>query len=167
MSDFNPANAIVKEISGRMRALLERAEQAIGQIGDDQVWYRNHSTDNAIGNLVLHLVGNLRQWILAGIDNQADTRDRPAEFGAKVGLSKTELMKMLHDTIEESCRVIDSLPIARIAEARRIQDTDTTIAYALVSVVSHLGLHVGQIQFIAKSLLKKDFKTAWSPPEKK
>ena len=83
------------------------------------------------------------------------------------GLSKAELTKMLKDTVEESCRVIDSLPAARIPEARHIQDTDTTIAYALVMAVSHLGLHVGQIQFIAKSILKERYQVAWAPPEKK
>ena len=78
MSEVNAANALVKEISKRMQILLGRAEQAIGQLDDNQVWYRSHSNDNAIGNLVLHLVGNLRQWILCGIADQPDTRDRPA-----------------------------------------------------------------------------------------
>jgi hypothetical protein len=167
MSEVNAANALVKEISDRMTALLERAEHAIGQLEDLDVWYRSYPTENAIGNLVLHLVGNLRQWILGGIANQPDTRNRALEFSTKQGQSKAELMKMLKDTVEESCRVIDTLSAARITEARHIQDADTTIAYALVAVVSHLGLHVGQIQFIAKSILKERYQVAWAPPEKK
>ena len=167
MSQTDAAVAIVKEISNRMRALLERAEQAIGQLEDAQLWYRNHSTDNSIGNLVLHLVGNLRQWILGGIEDLPDTRDRPLEFSIKQGVSKTELLEMLHSTVEQSCRAIDSLPTSRITEAKHIQNTETTIAYALVMAVSHLGLHVGQIQFITKGMLKEKFQAAWTPPEKK
>jgi len=167
MSQTDAAVAIVREVSNRMRALLERTEQAIGQLEDSQLWYRNHPTDNSIGNLVLHLVGNLRQWILSGIKNLPDTRDRPLEFSTQQGISKIDLLKMLRGTIEESCRAIDALPTSRITESKLIQDTDTTIAYALVMAVSHLGLHVGQIQFIAKGILKERFQTAWTPPEKK
>jgi hypothetical protein len=150
-----------------MRALLERAEQCIDQLEDSQLWYRGQPGDNAIGNLILHLVGNLRQWVLSGIDGQPDNRDRPAEFGARSGKSKAELVGLLREVIEESCRVIDRLSPERILESKHIQGTDTTIAYALVMAVSHLGLHVGQMQFIAKTLLKEKYQVAWIPPERK
>jgi len=167
MSEANSADVIVKEIANRMNELLERAESAINQLDDTQVWYRRDPTDNAVGNLVLHLVGNLRQWILGGLADQPDTRDRPVEFSTQSGLSKAELMQMLRETVEASCHIIRNLPADRIAEVKRIQDTNTTIAYAIVMAVSHLGLHVGQIQFITKSFLRERYQVACTPPAKK
>ena len=163
---MDAADALKKEISDRMRLFLRNAERCLAQLDDEKVWYRAHSQENAVGNLVLHLVGNLRQWILGGVGGQPDTRDRPAEFKASMGRSRDELAGMLHDTVEECCRVIEALPTTRITEAKRIQDTDTTIAYALVMAVSHLGVHVGQIQFITKSLLRGAYKESWTPPRK-
>ena len=163
---MDPAEALKKEISERMRLFLRNAERCLEQLDDAKVWYRAHPQANAVGNLVLHLVGNLRQWILGGVGGQPDTRDRPAEFSASKGRSKDELAGMLRDTVEECRRVIDALPIARVTEAKRIQDTDTTIAYALVMAVSHLGVHVGQIQLITKALLQGAYKESWTPPAK-
>ncbi len=166
MSEVNLSSAVVKEISDRMRDLLDRAEQAIGQLGESDVWYRGSPSENAIGNLVLHLVGNLRQVILGGLADTPYARDRHAEFNTKQSVSKAELMKMLKETVDASCRVIDSLPAERITQAWRIQDIDTTVTNVLVGVVSHLGLHIGQIQLISKSILKERYQ-AWTPTKGK
>ena len=139
----NPANLLLIEIVARMRVWLDRAEACIDQLDEAHMWYRPNASSNAIGNLVLHLVGNLRQWILGGIGNQPDTRDRPAEFAAKTGHSKGQLISLLHDAVEQSCDVIGKLATNRIMERKLIQGEDVTNAYALVMAVSHLGLHVG------------------------
>ena len=148
---------LVREISNRMRRLLGNAEQCLGQLDEGHVWYRAHPRDNAIGNLILHIVGSF-QGVLGGIDGKPVARNRSAEFSATQGKSKDELTSILRETIEELCRVIESVPAARISEAIRIQDIETTIAYILVGAVSHLSLHVGQMQFIAKSLLQETYK---------
>jgi hypothetical protein len=148
---------LVREISNRMLRLLGNAEQSLGQLDEGQVWYRAHPRDNAIGNLILHIVGSF-QGVLAGIDGKAVARNRPAEFSATQGKSKDELTSILRETIEELCRVIESVPAARISAAIRIQDIETTIACVLVGAVSHLSVHVGQMQFIAKSLLQEAYK---------
>ncbi len=80
-----------------MRLWLDRALLCIDQLDDTQVWYRPNPQSNAVGNLVLHLVGNLRQWILGGIDNLPDTRDRPAEFSAASGRTREELRSLLKE----------------------------------------------------------------------
>jgi hypothetical protein len=167
MADSDAASVLLREISNRMQQLSGRAELAMAQLDDSHMWYRSNPGDNAIGNLVLHLVGNLRQWILGGLAGQPDTRDRDSEFKTTAALSAVRLTEMLRATVEECRKTIESFPVGRITEARRIQETDTTVAYALVMAVSHLGLHVGQIQFIAKAILKDSYKVAWIPPEKK
>jgi hypothetical protein len=165
--DTNAASLLLAEIATRMRVWLDRAEACIDQLDEAHMWYRPNPSSNSIGNLVLHLVGNLRQWILGGIGNQPDTRDRPAEFAATAGRSKSQLISLLHDAVEQSCDLIGKLPANRITERKLIQDEDVTIAYALVMAVSHLGLHVGQIQYIGKMLLADSYKDSWKPKEPK
>lgn len=140
-----------------MRRVLGNAEQCLGQLNEGHVWYRAHPRDNSIGNLILHIVGSFR-GVLAMIDGQPVSRNRSAEFSATQGKSKDELTSILHETIEEFCGVIESVPSTRISEARRIQDFETTMANVLVGAVSHLSVHVGQMQFIAKSLLQDVYK---------
>jgi hypothetical protein len=148
---------LVREISNRMRRVLGNAEQCLGQLDEGQVWYRAHPSDNAIGNLILHIVGSF-QAVLGIINDRPVSRNRPAEFSATQGKSKDELTSILHETIEEFCRVIESVPSTRLSEVGRIQDFETTMANVLVGAVSHLSVHVGQMQFIAKSMLQKAYK---------
>jgi hypothetical protein len=156
---------ILSEIAARMRLWMDRAIQCIDQLSEDHIWYRPNPASNAIGNLILHLVGNLRQWVLGGIGNLPDTRDRSVEFTTKSGYTKIQLGNLLKDTVEECCRLIEKMPGHRVLEKKRIQDEDTTIAYALVMAVSHLGLHVGQIQYIGKMLLSDAYLESWKPKD--
>jgi uncharacterized damage-inducible protein DinB len=157
---------MLAEIVARMRTWLKRAIDCIDQLNDEQVWFRPNASSNAIGNLVLHLVGNLKQWILGGIGNQKDFRDRPAEFNAEAGYGSRELRELLRDTVEDACQTIEDMPPNRVREAKRIQDMDVTLAHAVVMAVSHLRLHVGQIQYIAKMLLSDAFVGSSEPREK-
>jgi uncharacterized damage-inducible protein DinB len=129
----------------------------LGTADEGQVWYRAHPRDNAVGNLILHIVGSF-QAVLGLIDGQPVSRNRSAEFSATQGKSKDELTRILHETIEEFCRVIESVPSTSTSEVRRIHDFETTMANVLVGAVSHLSVHVGQMQFIAKSLLQEAYK---------
>ncbi len=156
---------LVSELTARMRLWLDRALLCIDQLDDTQVWYKPNPQSNAVGNLVLHLVGNLRQWILGGIDDLSDTRDRPAEFAAASGRTREELRSLLKETVEESCTAIDKMPVNRVTERKRIQGENVTIAAALVMAVSRLGLHVGQIQYIGKMLLGSAYQESWKPKE--
>src|SRR5208282_2022671 len=124
---MDATDLLVGEISSRMRRVLGNGEQCLGQLDEGQVWYRAHPRDNAIGNLILHIVGSF-QAVLGLIGDQPVSRNRSAEFSATQGKSKDELTRMLHETIEEFCRVIESVPSTRISETRRIQDFETTMA---------------------------------------
>ena len=154
---------LVSEIAARMRIWLDRALLCIDQLEEKHIWYRPNPSSNAVGNLILHLVGNLRQWILGGIGNLPDNRNRPAEFSATSGQTKEELRALLKKVVEESCAEIEALPAERVVERKTIQNEDVTIARALVMAVSHLGLHVGQMQYIAKMLLADSYKESWAP----
>ena len=163
--DDEATRLLISALTARMRLWLDRALLCIDQLDDTQVWYRPNPQSNAVGNLILHLVGNLRQWILGGIADLPDTRDRPAEFSAASGRTREELRSLLKETVEESCKAIDRMPANRVTEKKRIQGENTTVAAALVMAVSHLGLHVGQIQYIGKMLLGDAYQESWKPKE--
>jgi hypothetical protein len=165
--DSVAAQLLLTEIVARMRIWLDRAIRSMDQLDDVQVWYRPNAESNAIGNLVLHLVGNLKQWIIGAIGNLPDMRDRPAEFNAESGYSKLMLINLLKETIENACKTIEAMPAMRVTEAKRIQGMDVTLANAVVMAVSHLGLHVGQIQYIGKMLLSDAYVGSSEPRERK
>jgi len=154
-----PGRALVAAMVARMGLYLENAEQCLDQLDDRQIWFRAQPRDNAVGNLILHTAGNLDQ-IVNRIEGRPDVRDRPAEFHTRDGLSKEELTRTLQRSIGECCRVMHNLPLERLSDSYRIQGKDTTIAYALIMAVSHFSLHLGQMQFIAKSLLQYGYHEA-------
>ena len=76
----------------RLRQNVDRIEKCLARLTEDQIWLREHESENAVGNLLLHLAGNVRQWIISGVGGAPDTRDRDTEFNARSGPPKTELL---------------------------------------------------------------------------
>jgi len=154
---------MVSEVAARMHIWLDRALLCIDQLEESHIWYRPNPSSNAVGNLILHLVGNLRQWILGGIGGVPDTSDRPAEFAAASGQTRSELRTLLKETVEQCCEFIENVHVNKVLERKVIQGEEVTIASALVMVLSHFSLHVGQMQYIAKMLLGDTYKESWAP----
>src|SRR5450432_2015005 len=86
----------------KLRQLCSRIEACLGALNQDEVWARGGDNENAVGNLVLHLCGNVRQWIVSGVGGQSDSRDRDAEFSAQGGVSASDLAERLRGTVEEA-----------------------------------------------------------------
>jgi hypothetical protein len=129
----------------RLRACVE-------SLTDEQVWWRPNQASNSIGNLILHLNGNVRQWLVAAFTRQDDLRDRPAEFAAENGLAASELLERLGATMSQAAAVLDRLAEADLVAPYEIQGYHVTGLEAVYQVVEHFGLHYGQIAYIAKSL---------------
>ena len=111
---------------------------------------RGSDNENAVGNLVLHLCGNVRQWILSGVGGEPDVRDRDAEFAARGGMPVTELAARLRVTVEEAAAVIAAVPPERMAEPLLIQKYEVSVMEAIYHVVEHFSEHTGQIIFATK-----------------
>ena len=156
---------MVSEIAARMRIWLDRALLCVDQLDESHLWYRPNPSSNAVGNLILHLVGNLRQWILGGIGGEPDDRDRPTEFSARSGQTKEELRAALKETVEKCCELIEDVSAHKVLERKVIQNEEVTVASALMMVLSHFSLHVGQMQYIAKMLLGDAYKESWKPKD--
>src|SRR5436305_10213686 len=89
-----------------LESALDRIKHCLGQLNDEQVWRRSQPSLNSIGNLVLHLCGNLRQWVVAGVGGASDVRNRPAEFAERGPVPKEELTRSLEAVVEEARRVL-------------------------------------------------------------
>ena len=140
----------------KLRQYTERIETCLDKLNEEQVWARGGENENAVGNLVLHLCGNVRQWIVAGVGGQADIRERDREFSARGGLRIPELMERLRGTVEDAAAVIGALPRERLAERLRIQNNDVSVMEAICHVVEHFSMHTGQILFVTKMLTGTD-----------
>ena len=140
----------------KLRQLTERIETCLGKLNGEQIWARGGEQENAIGNLVLHLCGNVRQWIIAGVGGARDGRQRNAEFDARGGAAATELAASLRETIEEAAAVIAQVTSGRLAERTVVQNYDVSVMEAIYHVVEHFSTHTGQIIFATKMLTSQD-----------
>ena len=105
---------------------------------------------NSIGNLMLHLSGNVRQWIASGLGDAMDHRVRQAEFDERSVISKAELLTRLSDSLREVDAVLAGFDATQLLKRYKIQDSDVTALEAVFHVVEHFSMHVGQIIYITK-----------------
>jgi uncharacterized damage-inducible protein DinB len=142
--------------SKKLAQLLSRIRDCLGKLSPDEIWARGHENENAIGNLVLHLSGNVRQWIVAGVGGAPDTRARDAEFAARGGMATSELLGRLESAVREGIEVLGRVTPERMTERVTIQKYDVTVMEAIFHVVEHFAQHTGQIIFATKMLTGED-----------
>jgi len=136
----------------KLRQYTGRIGTCLGMLNEEQVWARGGENENAVGNLVLHLCGNVRQWIVSGVGGRSDSRDREREFRTRGGVPAGELMDRLQATVEEAAEVIRAVTAARMAERLVIQGYGASVMEAIYHVVEHFSMHTGQIIFATKLL---------------
>jgi uncharacterized damage-inducible protein DinB len=136
--------------TNKLGQLSSRIVDCLGRLSDDQIWSRGNENQNAVGNLVLHLCGNLRQWILSGV------RDRDAEFAARGEVSGAELAARLETTVNEALAVIRNTTAERLGERVSIQGYEVSALEAIGHVTEHFAQHTGQIIYATKLLTGAD-----------
>jgi uncharacterized damage-inducible protein DinB len=133
-----------------------RIEDCLDRLTPEQIWARGSEAENAVGNLVLHLAGNLGQWIGTGVNRQPLNRDRDAEFAARGAVDSVELKRRIRTAVTEAVDVIGGLSAERLSEVIQIQKYDITVLEAVYHVVEHFAQHTAQIIFATKLMTKKD-----------
>jgi uncharacterized damage-inducible protein DinB len=138
----------------RMAEMVEQLEKCMGRLSDEQIWRRGGEYENSIGNLILHLCGNMRQWVLHGIRGDRDVRVRDAEFAAEGGRSGKELMEEFRAVTTEVMQVIRTLPTERLMEWVTPQPgrQGKTILGSIYQVVAHVHTHAGQMILLTKQM---------------
>jgi len=134
-----------------------RLRICVESLTDEQVWWRPNEASNSVGNLLLHLNGNVRQWLVASFNRQQDERNRPAEFNAPENIPASILLQQLDETLRQAGRVLSRLTDAELLASYEIQGYASITGLAAVyQVVEHFGLHYGQIVYITKMLRGED-----------
>lgn len=152
-----PVDQIFLRSSARkLEQLLSRIRDCLAKLSTDEIWARGHENENAIGNLVLHLNGNVRQWIISGVGGAPDTRARDAEFAARGGIELADLRERLESTVREAIVAIGKVTPGRMTERLTIQKYEVTVMEAIFHVVEHFAQHTGQIIFVTKMLTGED-----------
>lgn len=123
---------------------------ALKAMPEEAVWWRPHDDANSAGNLVMHLTGNVRQWIVSGVGGAPDARRREVEFATRGGASADVLIDLLERTLSEVDATLARVTPAQLMEPRSIQGRETTVFAAIFHVVEHFSTHTGQIVWIAK-----------------
>jgi uncharacterized damage-inducible protein DinB len=126
-----------------------KIQRCLDVLPAEALWRRDDASENSIGNLLLHLSGNIRQWIVSGVGGAPDARQRSAEFDARHG-SASDLLRGLLVTVREADEVLASLDEASLGERRRIQGRDVNVLDAVYHVVEHFSMHTGQIILLTK-----------------
>lgn len=144
----------------RMQLSEVDIHRCLEKLSDEQICHRGGDHENSIANLLLHLEGNLRQWFLHGIDGQPDVRQRDQEFTLSLSQRCEDIRSRFAATLDESRKVIGSLPSARLLETINPQPMGgwgpMTILEAIYRIVGHLQLHQGQIILLTKQLKGAD-----------
>jgi uncharacterized damage-inducible protein DinB len=137
---------------------LPKIKKCVDDLDDDEIWWREHETDNSIGNLILHLSGNIRQWIVTGIGGEEDVRNRPLEFSERRHLPRKKLLEIFEKTLKDADRVLKKFDGEKVLEIRHFQKWDNTCLDAISHVVEHVAQHMGQIIYITKLRKGKDLR---------
>ena len=147
---------LVTYAADKLTQLSGRIQACVDKLTPEQIWARHTENENAIGNLMLHLEGNVRQWILGSMGGAADVRVRDREFAARGGIAIADLQDRLRSTVDQAVAVLRALPAPRLAERITVQGYNLTVLEAIIHVVEHFSGHTGQIIFATKLLTGED-----------
>ena len=140
-----------------IQELWPRTCRCLEMLTDEQIWWRPQETSNSIGNLLLHLNGNLRQWMIAPLGGGSSERNRPAEFAERQQIPIRELRNRLDATFREAEEIFRQTDPAVLLKTYDIQNQKSVTALeAIYHVVEHFSMHYGQILYITKLLTGHD-----------
>jgi hypothetical protein len=126
------------------------------RLSDEQIWARGHESENAVGNLVIHLAGNVSQWILGPLGGIQVQRDRDGEFEARGGIDNRELAHRLRAAVDKATAIIRNMDAEQLTRDYTIQNYNVSGLEVVYHVVEHFAQHTAQIIFATKMLTGDD-----------
>ncbi len=152
--------ALNHAVADELDAALSRIVHCVNQLSDEQVWWRPPQGMNAIGNLLVHLAGNVKQAIADNLTGVPDTRNRPAEFATRDALPKGELLSRLTDVVQQAKAAFVAATDERLAQVVRVNNNDWTGIQAAVRCVAHFRGHAQEIIHVTRELLDDAYQFA-------
>lgn len=167
MDDDTIARLFLVESCEILDQALIKVRHCLGQLTADQIAWRPHPDGNSIGNLVLHLCGNLQQWTMSGIGGATDTRDRQNEFDCRDAFDADSLFQTVEATVRAAQVLISGLAANQLVERRTIQGFDVSVLQAIHHTTTHFVGHTHQIIYITRMILGDKYQMRWSPDEER
>lgn len=160
--------ALPAEARDRIRKVyLPRITRCLGLLSEEAIWWRPNPASNSAGNMALHLEGNIRQWIVAGLGGAADRRQRDLEFSERGPIPRRVLLSKLRKAVTEACRVLVRMSHSDLERAYSIQGFRVTGSQAISHVTEHFAYHAGQIIYLTKLKRGKDLAFTKLPGERR
>lgn len=153
---MNPLNSFIQSSIHYIDWNTTKLEKVFSLLTEEDIWKRPNPASNSVGNIVLHLCGNITQYIISALGGAPDLRERDAEFAAIEGATKAELWQKLTETIEQAKAVIVQLDEAKLAKNQIVQGQNYTGIKIVLHVVEHYSYHTGQLIFWTKLLKDVD-----------
>ena len=155
--------AFLTESRHSLRGSLAKIAHCLDQLADEDVWWRPFETANSIENILLHLSGNVRQWIGDALAGRPDLRDRAAEFAERRQIPKEKLLDTLRGTLDDADQALAAFSESRLLEPMRVQGFDISPLVAIYDAVSHFAGHTQQIVYITRLRLGDKYTFQWTP----
>ena len=162
-------DAITRTFTEKSRSLITadyipKIERCLDRLSDADVWWRPNEASNSIGNLILHLCGNVTMWIVGGVGSLPFERDRQREFDERTMIPAAELRARLRNVAQQADAVMGAVGPEDLLSRRQIQGYDVTVLEAIYHVVEHFSMHTGQIITLSKARADGELKL-WEPPK--
>jgi uncharacterized damage-inducible protein DinB len=133
-----------------------RIKECLQRLPENDIWWRPNRASNSAGNLALHLAGNIRQWIGAGLGGEPDIRNRDREFQETGPIPRRALLALLEKEVGAACKLLTRLSTPDLERAYVVQGFRVTGFQAVTHVVEHFAYHCGQIIYLTKLRLGTD-----------
>lgn len=156
MDKSNLTSELIEQAVFRMNENTPRIRKCLDQLTEEEVWKRPNESSNSVGNLILHLCGNITQYTISSLGGEPDNRERAKEFETRGGTSKAELFKKLSSTVDQAVEIIQKIDEESLLKMRRVQGFNYSGVANIIHVVEHYSYHTGQIAFWTKLLKDED-----------
>lgn len=150
------AEELVQNALYRMDESTRMIRKSLADISEEELWLKPNESLNSIANLILHLCGNITQYIISSLGETEDSRNRDLEFDAITSANKSEILAKLEDTVDTAKRVIFDSSLDQLLEIRSVQGFSFSGVGVIIHAVEHYSYHTGQIAFWVKQLKNKD-----------
>lgn len=163
MSEQSLPNEVVQRLVGQLDQAIVKISHCVEQLTDSQVWTRPVNSVNSIGNLIVHIEGNLRQWGIVGVTGLADRRDRESEFSQAEIIPRHELLPRLGAVVNDCRRQWQAFDSITLLNRVNVQGFDVSVFEALLHTVAHFVGHTHQIVLLTRQLLGDQYRFHWTP----
>lgn len=162
-------DSLAKEFQNQMAQLLDQSmdkiQHCLEQLDDRQIWWRPQPQLNSIGNLLLHVAGNLRQWSTVSLAGLPDDRERDEEFSVEQDIPKRDLLEHVESTVSEAKRSIAELSSEKLLNSLTVQGFEVSYLEAITHTCAHFQGHTHQIILMTRMQVGDDYRFQWSPEQ--